>query len=502
VTDLHQRMAKGAAWLVLLRVFDRGLGFVSTLILARLLVPADFGLIAMAMAILAALDLLSSFSFDLALIQNQHAERRHYDTAWTFAVLFGVFNGLVMCALAAPAAAFYGEQRVEGVMYALALCCFVQGFDNIGIVAFQKDLQLHKEFVFGLGKKLAGFVVTLALAYFFQSYWALIGGTFAMRAASLVLSYRLHDYRPRFSLAAAGELLHFSKWLLLNNLLIFLNNRGTDFVVGRVSGARELGLYSVAYELANLPTTELVWPIQRAVFPGYARLAADIDQLRRAFCQVIGLVAMLTVPLGVAVGLLAEPLVHVLLGAKWLDAIPLIQALAAFGIIRSLHGPTGSIFLAIGRPRLIALTQCLQIAVAFSLMIVLIPRFGTIGAAWALIAGALCGMAGNYCMVTRLLALSFADLARSLWRPLAAAVVLIAVILAAADLLHAHAPALPDIAELLSLSLTGTLAFYAALYLLWRLQNRPAGAEAMLIAFATERARLRRQGALIGTEAK
>ncbi len=492
MTDLNRRMAKGAAWLVLLRLFDRGLGFLSTLVLARLLVPADFGLIAMAMSILAALDLLSAFSFDLALIQNQKATRAHYDTAWTFGVLFGIFNGCCMLALAAPAALFYSEPRVEGVMMALAACCFVQGFDNIGIVAFQKELELHKEFVFGLGKKLAGFVVTLSLAVAFQSYWALIGGAVAMRVTSLALSYALHDYRPRFSLAAASELLHFSKWLLLNNLLVFLNNRGADFVIGRISGARELGLYSLAYELANLPTTELVWPIQRAVFPGYARMSEDREQLRNAFCQVIGLVALLTVPLGAGVGLLAEPLVGVLLGAKWVEAIPLIQALAVFGIIRSLHGPTGSVFLAVGKPRLIAVTQCVQIAVAFSLMVYFIPAHGTIGAAWALIIGAACAAVGNYIMVMRVLALSLRELALAVWRPMVAAAVLAAAILLAAKSLHSYLPGLPDIAELLSLSLTGALAFTLVVFGLWWLQRRPLGAESMLIEFFLERTRRNR----------
>lgn len=280
MTELKSRMAKGAAWLILFRLVERGIGFISTLILARLLVPADFGLVAMATSILAALDLMGAFSFDMALIQNQNATRRHYDTAWTFGVVFGLLKAAGMVALAIPASAFFNEPRVEFVMYALALCTAVQGFDNIGIVAFQKDLEFHKEFWLGLARKLAGFVTTVGLAYLYTSYWALIAGVLAMRVTSLVLSFTMHPYRPRLCWEAAGELFNYSKWLLLNNILIFLNNRGTDFIIGRVSGARSLGLYAVSYELANLPTTELVYPISRAVFPGYARLAGDLKQLQ------------------------------------------------------------------------------------------------------------------------------------------------------------------------------------------------------------------------------
>lgn len=492
MTSLNRQMAKGAAWLVLLRLFDRGLGFLSTLVLARVLMPADFGLIAMAITILAALELLGAFSFDLALIQNQNATRAHYDTAWTFAVLFGVFNALCMCALAHPAALFYGEPRVEGVMYALAACTLLQGFDNVGIIAFQKDLELHKEFMFGLGKKITGFVVTLTLAYYFRSYWALVGGTLAMRVASLVLSYALHPFRPRLSLAAAREMLGFSKWLLLNNLLIFLNNRGTDFVIGRISGARELGLYSVSYELANLPTTELVWPIQRAVFPGYAKLANDCEKLRAAFSSLIGLLAFLTVPIGVGLGLAAQPLVAVLLGDKWMAAVPLIQVLAVFGIVRALHGPTGSVFIAVGKPRVVAFTQCIQIAVALSLMLLLIPRLGTIGAAWSLLAGACCAMLVNYIGVLRRLQLSPADLFAQLWRPLLATAAMglaMSGLSATLRLLPQPWPALASLAALVGL---GACTYLTACLALWWLRGKPSGAESILLGLLAERLRQRK----------
>ena len=131
MTDFKQRMAKGAVWMVLLKLVERGTGFVSTLFLARLLIPADFGLVAMATSFLAALELLSAFSFDLALIQNQNAERRHYDTAWSFALIFGTANAFLMCAVASTAADFFAEPRVEGLMYALALSPLIGGFDNV-----------------------------------------------------------------------------------------------------------------------------------------------------------------------------------------------------------------------------------------------------------------------------------------------------------------------------------------------------------------------------------
>ena len=490
MTDLKQKVAKGAAWLVLFRLLERGIGFMSTLFLARLLVPADFGLVAMATSILAALELLSSFSFDLVLIQNQNAERRHYDTAWTFGLLFGTFNAFCMCAMASSAAVFFGEPRVEGLMYALALGPFIGGFDNVGVVAFQKDLELHKEFLFGLTKKLIGFSVTISLAFILHNYWALVAGMISLRVASLILSYRLHPFRPKFSLAAAGELFQFSKWLLLNNVLIFLNNRGTDFVIGKISGAQALGLYSVSYELANLPTTELVFPISRAVFPGYARLAGDPEQLRRAFLQVIGLVALLTIPAGAGIGLVAEPLVQLLLGSKWVDAVPLIQVLAAFGIVRSIHGPNGSIYLALGKPWIVAALQCVQLVIVIGLMLLLIPRLGPIGAAWAILVGAFTTMTLNYVMVLRELSLPLADLMAVVWRPFVAALAMTVTLIGISNHLWPLETGVgPTAMRLAAMIAAGAVSYAVTLLVCWRFAGRPQGTELELITLATFRIR-------------
>ena len=484
-------MAAGAAWLVLFKLTERGIGFVSTLILARVLVPEDFGLVAMATSILAALELLGAFSFDMALIQNQHAVRHHYDTAWTFAVLFGILKAGALCVLAFPVANFFGEGRLPPLVFALAAYTLIEGFDNVGIVAFQKDLELHKEFRFGLLKKLVGFAVTVSLAFWLRSYWALMAGILSARLASLLLSYWLHPFRPRFSLAGAGDLFGFSKWLLLNNFLIFVNNRGTDFVIGKLAGARALGLYSVSYEIANLPTTELVWPISRAVFPGYARMANDPPRLRNAFLQVISLVAIFTVPAGAIIALAAESIVQVLLGAKWSDAAPLIQVLAVFGIVRSLHGPTGSIYLALGKPRFVAGFQCVQLSTAIGLMLVLMPRYGTIGAAYALLAGASLAMIGNYIFAVHELKLPVSELVRAVWRPVVGAAAMAAAVRAIGPLWAGDNGTATALLRLGVLLATAAVVYLVVVLLCWWIARRPEGPESQIVRLGVSRLGLR-----------
>ena len=139
--DLGRRMAKGAAWMIALRIAVRGVGVVSMIILARLLVPADFGLVAIATALAGALAAMSEFGFQVALIQNQAADRRHYDTAWTLGLIRGFVVAGALVIAAGPLAAMFSDPRLEPILLLLAGSAIVLAFENIGVVDFRKEVK-------------------------------------------------------------------------------------------------------------------------------------------------------------------------------------------------------------------------------------------------------------------------------------------------------------------------------------------------------------------------
>ena len=344
-------IAKGAIWMVFFKLADRSLGLVSVVILARLLVPADFGLVAMAMAIIAFIDIATTLSFDVALIQRPHPTRAHYDTAWTLNIAVGVGCALVIAALAYPAASFYNEPRLTAVMLVLAGSWLLQGFENIGVVNFRREMNFAREFKFMASKRIAGFVVMLSLAFALESYWALIAGTVVSRFAGVLLSYAMQPFRPRFSLAASKELFSFSSWLLLNNILLATLANIPLLFIGRVYGPRALGLFTIGNEIAFLPATELVAPINRAVLPGYSRMAEDPRILREGFVDVISVILIIALPASLGLAAIAEPLVKVVLGDKWLGAIPVIEVLAFCGAIAAMQSNNYSAYVALGQQR-------------------------------------------------------------------------------------------------------------------------------------------------------
>jgi O-antigen/teichoic acid export membrane protein len=479
--DISQKMAAGAAWMVLFKLTERSIGLLSTLILARLLLPADFGLIAMAMSVIAILELLGSFGFDIVLIQKQRADRRHYDTAWTCNVMVGLGTAAILVALDRPAAIFFQEPRLEPVIAWLALGPCLQGFENIGVVAFRKDLQLDREFRFLLAKKVLGFAVTIPLAFILQNHWALVVGILTGRATGLAISYLVHPYRPRLSLAATHELFQFSKWLLLNNFLLFLNARSADLVVGKIAGPHSLGLYSIGSEISNLPTTELVAPINRAIFPGYAKMSGNPVVLRQGFLNVISVIAMFAIPASAGISTLSERLVRIALGTKWMAAVPLIQILAISGVLTALQTNSVYVYLALGRPDLLTAFAGATILILLPLLVWGTASAGILGAAWALVLTWAIILPVNFSILFRSLQLRFHEFFGVIWRPLVATAIMALAIRSIQPGTSLPTDIMRDIVSLGSSVIFGGLTYLVVLFGSWELASRPSGAEEFLV---------------------
>jgi PST family polysaccharide transporter len=254
VQDLARKVAAGALWMVALRLTTRLLGVASMLVLARLLTPEDFGLVALATTIAALLDIASDFNFDLAIIRDRGAGRLEYDTAWTLQVLKGLLLALLLLVMAAPTAGFFADPRLEPILGWLALAAFIQGIGNIGTVDFRRELDIAREFRFHLYGRLAQFATGIALAVMWRDWRALVAAIMARRVVLLVASYTMAPYRPRLSLARTRALVDFSKWVLANNALSFVRERIDALIVGKLAGPAPLGLYTIAQEIADLPT--------------------------------------------------------------------------------------------------------------------------------------------------------------------------------------------------------------------------------------------------------
>jgi len=484
-----RRIATGAGWTIALRLGDRLIGLVSTLILARLLVPTDFGIVAMGSTIAAVLDAVTAFGFEWALIQRRTQERRHLDTAWTLNVLIGLVNAAVLCLLIPVAISFFSEPRVADVLLVFALISAIGGLRNIGMVRFEQDLEFGPIFRVAMGARLVGFAVTIALALAYQSYWALLAGSVAGKLVDLALSYIVHTYRPRMSLSTWRELFGFSKWLLANNVLFFLSNRGTDFIVGNRAGAAALGTFNISYDLANMPTTELVQPIMRAAFPGYSQIADERVLLGQTYLRLFGLVALFTLPAAVGILCLSTRIVDVLLGPSWVAAVPLMQALAVFGGLRALQGTTNSVYLALGKPQILSALTAFYVVVGLTSFAAVLWTRSLDEAVWTLVATNALVSAGSLLLVARQLAFPASRIASNLLRPALASAAMAIAVTTLQSLLRTTDSWPLNAGQLVGLFGAGMATYGLAVLALWLLAGRPDGPERDIL----ERAQARTQ---------
>lgn len=416
---MKSKMRAGAMWLVLLRFFNRGVGFISTLILARLLTPTDFGLVALAGILVELTTSLSNLNLDVPIIQRQDLDRTYLDSAWTLQLSIGFLQSLVIVIAAWPIARFFGDMRLLPIVLCLAVVAMMGKLKNIGVVYFHRDMNFNKEFYFLASSRVVSFLVTVSAAFAWRSYWALVMGIFANSVVTLFMSYAMHPFRPRWSRVHWRSIFGFSRWLLVNNLINFFNHKGAEIVLGRMAGVASVGIFNVGYDLSTLPQNELVAPINSAVLPAYSRIHRSIRALRKAYVGVISIIALLAVPSALGIAAIAPLLVPLLLGERWVGAIKVIEYIGLATAISVLLTNTGTVLLALGRPKLLSAT----IAFRFVLLlpaIVYSARFGVNGVALSYLAVAGIEMFLNLGILLRILRLPLRDVLVSVYRPLLA----------------------------------------------------------------------------------
>jgi O-antigen/teichoic acid export membrane protein len=468
-----RELARGSAWMIGMRWAIRGVGLVSTIILARLLAPDDFGVVAMAMIAVAILESFTHTGTDLALLRNAEATREHYDTAWTLEIIQAVLLAVVLYATAPLVGGHFEDPRVTEVVRILSIRALIGGFQNIGVVQFRRDLHFGREFRFGVAKKLATFLVTVAAAFWLRSYWALVVGQIVGRVIEVGISFRMSDYRPRVTLSRIHEIWGFSQWLVLSRFSRLVNRQFDRWVVGSIADASTVGHYYVAGDFSASPSDEIVLPMSRAAFPVYSRLQDDPAALRQAFHNVLASMTAISFVMGLGMAVVADDFVHVALGEKWLEAVPLMPWLGVFGALYGVVHTLDIFMVATGRERVAALMTAGNALVTVPALLMAGHAAGIIGIAAAKAGLALVFVIALAVATTRRPPVTLATLRSALWPSLTAALTMAAAVklLQAASAVESHwLGLLRDVS-------TGAIVYIAATAALWVLRGRPEGIE-------------------------
>ena len=479
---LSRKMAGGAVWMLSARMLMRASGLINVMILARLLPPADFGVVGLTVAFIAAFEAMSDMSLTAAIVRHTDPKRAHYDTAFTFAILRGMFVGGLALLCAEPLAEFYGDERLRYVAWALAAQQFIFGFTNTGTANFQRDFTFGRDFTYLAARKLGGSLVSIVAALtIWPDYRALVAGLLAGSIVSVIASFVLHPYRPRLSLAAFGEIFAFSKWMLATNLLDFVHKRCDALILGKTLGLTALGFHALALELANLVATEFAMPLRRATMPGFAKLQDSMSALRHQFSTAYGACMTVAVPFALGVALVADPAIRLAFGADWTAAAAPLRVLTLYGLFAASVQFCWPLIVSMGQPRLFTPLQIGTLAFGAPAIWFASLEGGLVGAAWAMAA-----MGGVYAALVLRLALRLigGDWRDALgWAPrtLGAGLAMALAVRGAQSLLPAMDSGSTAALHLLVSMVVGVVVYPAALLILWRLAGRPESAEARIL---------------------
>ncbi len=391
-------------------------GLVRSIVVARLLLPEDFGLIGMALTVVTGLNALTAIGLDIPVIRTKFKSDEdlatHLDTIWTVDLIRRTIIAIVLALLAYPAAKFYREVRLYEVLLLFSLLPFIQGLQNIGLLIHRKQLNFRRIVWLELTTNLLNLVTTIALVIWTRSVWALALSQLAAAVIGVVLSYAFHPFRPRlaFDKEAFGLMASVGKYAVLLGTLGYIMQMADNVLIGRLFNAAVLGTYVIAYNLATLPIHGILTVIGTVTFPAYAEISGgttsvvdggkqiepltrelpsmrpapeDIKRLEQAFVRVLAISSLLLALTTAVLMLLGDEIVILLYGAKWATAGTILRILSLLVFCRGYSVLISPLLVSIRGVAPDAKIKLLEVALFLALLYPLTSRFGAQGAAWA-----------------------------------------------------------------------------------------------------------------------
>ena len=484
VGKISDRLMRGAVWIVAARVVTVGALMAHTVVLAQLLGPAAFGLAAIATTVAAIVEIATKQSLTSALVQTDNVTRDHIDTAFTLNLVRGAIIGTAIFLLAWPVAALYNEERVVPMLLALGVSTSIFGISNPKLYVLSRDLQFWQEFARVACERAAVLAVSIPIAYFFRTPWAIIAGVAAGQISLVVSSFFFVPYRPRLCLKRTRELLSFSIWVSLSQLLQGFVMRMDQLLVGYFLGNSALGILAVSSRLADAPK-ESVMPILGTAFPGFAKLRSDIDQLRPAYQRVQAMIFLVHFPLAIGLALVAEPVVMLFLGEQWADGILVIQLLAGATGLQAMASAVNPLAMSQGMTRTLFFRTLLNTGLRVPMVIGGLLAYGLVGLLIARILHSFTSVSVNMNLVRKILGLSIVDQLSANARTIIATIAMVLALLGF-DLLYAgDASTTAMVIELTAKVALGGAVFVLVLFALWFVAKRPVGPEQEIVKLLT-----------------
>jgi O-antigen/teichoic acid export membrane protein len=417
--SIKARVLRSGFWVGISNVLMNALNMVRSVVLARLLTPDIFGLMGLALVVMRATDTFTRPGVQQALIARQQDFDEAASTAFTMLVIRGFLLAAILACVAPFVARFYESPDLTLILQALSAVFVLNAFANINTVARQRELDFRRLTYLGQATNLCGTIITIAVAFWLRSVWALVIGQLVQTALNTIWSYYFIAGRPKFSFdkGIARDLFKYGKFITASSMITYVAAELDSAVIGKVAGMEQLGFYTLAMTISSLVTLNLARTAASIMMPAYSKLQNDKPALKRAYLQVLSITLFMIMPTTIGLITAADSLLFVIYGEKWVGAALTLQVLSVFGIFRALLSFNGFLFEGIGQPKVAFHLAAWRLALLAPLMVPMVKAFGIVGAACACTLGALVHWGGGFVYLRRYLDVSVPDVLRAAIRP-------------------------------------------------------------------------------------
>jgi O-antigen/teichoic acid export membrane protein len=349
--DLTGRSVRGGVVTMAAQAVKFFLQIGSTMVLARLLTPVDFGLIAMVTAVTGFVAMFKDAGLSMATVQREDVTQAQVSTLFWINVALSAGVMLVVAALSPLLAYIYSEPRLVWITLALAGTFVFSGLTVQHQALLRRQMRFKHLAYVEIYSLVAGVAVAVFMASRGYGYWSLVGmhfGTAIVNCALVWMYCRWRPGRPERG-CGVGSMLRFGGNMLGFNVVNYFTRNADNVLIGVAWGAGPLGVYSKAYALLLLPLKQINVPVAAVTLPAMSRLQNDAHAFREFYCQSVKLLAYVTMPLVILLAVLSREVVLLVLGSQWEDVAPVFMVLAIFGVVQSVSTTTGWVLTALGR---------------------------------------------------------------------------------------------------------------------------------------------------------
>lgn len=384
--SLKDRSIQSIFWSSVQQFGNQGVAFIVSVILARLLAPEEFGLVAMILVFIKICEAIIDSGLSQSLIRTLNANNEDYATVFYYNLVVSILLYVILYASADSIANFYNEPQLIDLIQALGLVIIIKSFSIIQITKFTKDLNFKTQTIIALPSLVGSAIIALYMAFNNFGVWSLVGYRLSREIFSSVLLWVYTKWYPGLVFSVSKFKVHFKFGLnlLFSSLLNSVFNNIYTLVIGKYYSAADLGYFNRADSLQRLPVNNLGNILNRVTYPLFSEIQEDNKKLKSTYLKVIGLSIFIVSPIMCFMSVLAKPLIIFLLTEKWVEAVPYLQILAFCGLLYPIHSFNLNILKVKGRSDLFLKLEVIKkIIIAISIAAAL--NFGIIILVWSIL---------------------------------------------------------------------------------------------------------------------